>query len=87
METLKDALRVGKPDIFDSDQGTQFTAYLKKTRYRSAWMVKDGMQTIFLQKRFWRCLKYKEVYPKEYESYSVLSLMEEEVLRQAPHID
>jgi hypothetical protein len=45
VETLEEALRKGKPDVFNPDRGSQFTSRLllgfwSNTELRSAWMVK-----------------------------------------------
>ena len=73
LEALKSALRRGQPEIFNSDQGSQFTS----EQFTGALEVKriaismDGrgrcMDNIFIE-RLWRSLKYEEVYLKDYES-------------------
>lgn len=73
LEALKDALKVGKPEIFNSDQGSQFTAYaftnmLKENRIQISMDGKGRYADNIFVERFWRSLKYEEVYPKEYES-------------------
>jgi len=73
IEALKDALKLGKPEIFNSDQGTQFTAknFTSVLKENQIEISMDGKgryaDNIFIE-RFWRSLKYEEVYPKEYES-------------------
>jgi len=52
LRAVEKALAMGKPEILNSDQGSQFTShdytdFLKPTRFRSAWMVKAAGQTIF----------------------------------------
>ncbi len=63
--------RFGKPEIFNSDQGSQFTSteftdILKENEIR---ISMDGrgrcMDNIFTE-RLWRSVKYEEVYLKEY---------------------
>jgi putative transposase len=73
MEALRSALRRGRPEIFNSDQGSQFTSE-KFTAELSAKQIAismDGrgrcMDNIFIE-RLWRSLKYEEVYLKDYES-------------------
>lgn len=73
VEALKDALKAGKPEIFNSDQGSQFTAntFINILKENQIQISMDGkgryVDNIFIE-RFWRSLKYEEVYPGEYES-------------------
>lgn len=76
LEALKSALSVGKPEIFNSDQGAQFTSvaftsYLEKENIS---ISQDGkgraFDNIFIE-RLWRTVKYEEVYLKDYSSVSV----------------
>jgi putative transposase len=73
MEALEEALQKGKPEIFNSDQGSQFTSLeftgrLEKENIR---ISMDGrgraFDNIFIE-RLWRSVKYEEVYIKEYSS-------------------
>lgn len=72
VETLKRALEKGKPEIFNSDQGSQFTAleWLKVLQTKKVQISMDGrgrcFDNIFVE-RLWRTVKYEEVYLKEYE--------------------
>jgi putative transposase len=73
-EALKEAIaRYGCPDIFNTDQGSQFTAddftdVLKDHKIR---ISMDGrgrwVDNVFVE-RLWRSVKYEEVYLKAYES-------------------
>ena len=73
LETLNKALSIAKPEIVNSDQGSQFTS----NRYTSILLdsgVKismDGrgraMDNIFTE-RLWRTIKYQEVYLNDYDS-------------------
>ncbi len=71
VETLKRALKKGKPAIFNSDQGSQFTAieWLKILQENKIAISMDGrgrcFDNIFVE-RLWRTVKYEEVYLKEY---------------------
>lgn len=71
VETLKRALEKGKPEIFNSDQGSQFTAleWLKVLQTKNVQISMDGrgrcFDNIFVE-RLWRSVKYEEVYLKEY---------------------
>jgi putative transposase len=71
LEALEQALQVARPDIFNSDQGSQFTSAdftrrLQAAGVRISW---DGrgraLDNIFVE-RLWRSVKYEEVYLKEY---------------------
>ena len=69
------ALRRGRPDIFNSDQGSQFTSekFTGELAAREIAISMDGrgrcMDNIFIE-RLWRSLKYEEVYLKDYASVS-----------------
>ncbi len=71
VETLKRAMKKGKPDIFNSDQGSQFTAveWLKVLQDNKIQISMDGrgrcFDNIFVE-RLWRTVKQEEVYLKEY---------------------
>jgi putative transposase len=73
VEALKCALRRGRPEIFNSDQGSQFTSekFTGELAARQIAISMDGrgrcMDNIFIE-RLWRSLKYEEVYLKDYES-------------------
>ncbi len=71
VETLKRALAKSKPEIFNSDQGSQFTAieWLKVLQENKIQISMDGrgrcFDNIFVE-RLWRSVKQEEVYLKEY---------------------
>ena len=74
VEALQDALRrYGEPDIFNTDQGAQFTAadFLDELKARGVRISMDGrgrfLDNIFIE-RLWRSLKYEEVFIKAYGS-------------------
>ena len=73
VEALKRALRRGQPDVFNSDQGSQFTneKFTGELAERQIAISMDGrgrcMDNIFVE-RLWRSLKYEEVYLKDYAS-------------------
>jgi len=73
VEALKDALRLGCPDIFNSDQGTQFTCedFLGVLEGAEIRISMDGrgrfLDNIFTE-RLWRTVKYEEVYLHDYET-------------------
>lgn len=72
LEALEEALSSGCPEIFNTDQGSQFTSTLFTQRLIAARVSisMDGRgraaDNIFIE-RFWRTLKYEEVYLKDYE--------------------
>lgn len=71
VKATQTALRQGKPEIWNSDQGShftspQYTALLKDAGVRISMDGKNrAVDNIFIE-RFWRTLKYQEVYTKEY---------------------
>lgn len=74
VRALEKALTYGTPDIHNSDQGSQMTAgeYLAVLqRYPNIRISMDHkgrcFDNIFIE-RFWRSLKYEEVYLKDYSS-------------------
>ena len=73
IEALRSALRRGRPEIFNSDQGSQFTSekFTDELAVKDIAISMDGrgrcMDNIFIE-RLWRSLKYEEVYLKDYES-------------------
>jgi len=76
LEALESALDVGKPEIFNSDQGAQFTsgAFTSHLEKEGILISQDGkgraFDNIFIE-RLWRTVKYEEVYLKEYYDMSV----------------
>jgi putative transposase len=68
---LENALEKGKPEIFNTDQGSQFTSevFTRKLIAREIQISMDGrgraLDNIFVE-RLWRSVKYEEVYLKEY---------------------
>jgi putative transposase len=76
VETLEDALaRHGKPEIVNTDQGSQFTgAAFTGVLYQNEIAISmDGKgawrDNVFVE-RLWRSVKYEEVYLKAYDSVS-----------------
>jgi len=73
IQALQEALKVGTPRIFNSDQGSQFTslAFLKHLEEKGIQISMDGrgraMDNTFTE-RLWRSLKYEEVYINDYET-------------------
>ena len=77
LEALGKSLKEGKPKIFNTDQGSQFTsnAFTGMIIGNDIKMSMDGrgraLDNIFIE-RFWRSLKYEDVYLKDYQSISDL---------------
>ena len=75
MEALDRAFHLGKtsPEIFNTDQGSQFTSsrWIKALMSRGIKISMDGrgraLDNVFVE-RLWRSLKYEAVYLSEYES-------------------
>jgi putative transposase len=76
VETLEDALaRHGKPEIFNTDQGSQFTCaaftdVLAKNEIRISMDGKGAWRDNVFVERLWRSVKYEEVYLRAYDSVS-----------------
>jgi putative transposase len=73
LEALRRALRISKPEIFNSDQGTQFTSVEFTTNLLEAGIrvSMDGRGRVFdniFVERLWRSVKYEEVYLHDYET-------------------
>ncbi len=78
VEALEDAIaRFGKPDIFNTDQGSQFTsqAFTGVLRAAEVKISMDGkgrwMDNVFIE-RLWRSVKYECVYLHAFETGSEL---------------
>lgn len=71
LAVLEAALVQGRPEIFNTDQGAQFTSPAFTGRLRSAGVVisMDGrgraLDNVFVE-RLWRSVKYEEVYLQDY---------------------
>ncbi len=71
LAALNRALRRGRPEIFNTDQGSQFTSpkFTGELETRGIAISMDGrgrcFDNIFIE-RLWRSLKYEEVYLREY---------------------
>jgi len=73
IEALKEALSFGKPQIFNTDQGSQFTSteFTKILQDASVQISMDGKGRAFdniFSERLWRTVKYEEVYLRDYQS-------------------
>ena len=74
IDVLEEALEKGKPEIFNTDQGVQFTSnsFINILEANQIQISMDGkgraLDNIFVE-RLWRTVKYEEVYCKAYESF------------------
>ena len=72
VEALNEALQKGCPEIFNTDQGSQFTAkeFVSLLERRGIKVSMDGSgsytDNLFIE-RLWRTLKYEEIYLKAYQ--------------------
>jgi len=72
-ESLNEALMLSEPEIFNTDQGCQYTSekFLNPLKDRGVKISMDSkgraLDNIFVE-RLWRTVKYEEVYIKEYQT-------------------
>ena len=73
LENIRKALKVGKPEIHNSDQGSHFTSpqYTDILQSENIKISMDGkgrcMDNIFIE-RLWRSVKYENIYIKSYNN-------------------
>jgi len=73
LEMLEEALSQGRPAVFNTDQGVQFTAEAWTSRLQEAGVAvsMDGrgrcLDNVFVE-RLWRSVKYEDVYVRGYET-------------------
>ena len=73
LAALDAAFRFGQPEIWNSDQGSQFTAadFLAPLKQRGIQISMDGrgraLDNVFIE-RLWRSLKYELIYPGDFAS-------------------
>lgn len=73
LEALEAALTRGQPEIFNTDQGVQFTSprFTRRLEAAGTRISMDGrgraLDNVFVE-RLWRTVKYEDVYLKEYET-------------------
>jgi putative transposase len=71
LTALEAAMQQGQPDIFNTDQGCQFTSkdFTGALKSRRIQISMDGrgraLDNVFIE-RLWRSVKYEEVYLKDY---------------------
>lgn len=72
-EVLKEALEKGQPEIFNTDQWSQFTSnkftsILEENNIQiSMDWVWRCLDNVYIE-RFWRSLKYEDIYIRKYEN-------------------
>jgi putative transposase len=72
LEALEEALSMGRPEIFNTDLGSQFTSQEYTGRLEEAGIAvsRDGrgraLDNVFVE-RLWRSVKYEDIYIKNYE--------------------
>ena len=71
VEALEEALTQSQPEIFNSDQGSQFTSldFTSRLLDRAVAISMDGrgraLDNVFIE-RLWRSVKYENIYLKDY---------------------
>ena len=74
---LEEAVRGGRPEVFNTDQGVQFTAaaFVGCLERAGVAVSMDGrgraLDNVFVE-RLWRSVKYEDIYIQGYESVSEL---------------
>lgn len=73
IDALEEALTIGKPGIFNTDQGSQFTSprFTNTLEKEDIRISMDGrgraLDNIFIE-RLWRSFKYEDLYIKSYDT-------------------
>lgn len=77
LDALDAALKLGKPDIFNTDQGAQFTCtdFTGRLQRDGVKISMDGrgraLDNVFVE-RLWRTVKYEDIYLKNYRTGGAL---------------
>ena len=79
VECLEDALEYGNPEIFNSDQGVQFTSkdFTQKLLDNNIRISMDGRGRVFdniFIERLWRTVKYDNIYVQDYQTITDVRL-------------
>ena len=78
LAALEEALTRGRPEIFNTDQGRQFTCadFTQRVEGAGVRMSMDGrgrcMDNVFIE-RLWRSLKYEDIYLNAYETVAQIT--------------
>ena len=73
IDALEEALTIGKPEIFNTDQGSQFTSprFTNRLEKEDIRISMDGrgraLDNVFIE-RLWRSVKYEDPYIKSYDT-------------------
>ena len=75
VQGLERALATGQPEIFNTDQGSQFTSvdFIDPLKARGVQISMDGQGRVFdniFVERLWRTVKVEEVYLRDYQTVS-----------------
>ena len=75
VSALERALKTGRPDIFNTDQGSQFTSddFTDVLKKASVQISMDGKGRVFdniFIERLWRTVKVEEVYLRDYQTFT-----------------
>ena len=75
VQALEKALRTSKPEVFNTDQGVQFTSveFIEHLQAAGIRISMDGRGRVYdniFTERLWRSLKYEEVYIRDYQGVS-----------------
>ena len=79
VEALDEALSRGRPEIFNTDQGVQFTSrrFQERLQHHSVRISMDGkgraLDNVFIE-RLWRTVKYEHLYPHGYDTVQALQV-------------
>jgi putative transposase len=94
VEALDEALKHGKPEVFNTDQGSQFTSavFVNRLLDRAVAVSMDGrgraLDNVFIE-RLWRSVKYQEIYLRDYSTVADveegLKLYFEKYNHERPH--
>ncbi len=73
LQGLEQALGISKPEIFNTDQGVQFTCldFTGRLEQEEIRVSMDGRGRVFdniFVERLWRTVKYEEIYLKQYQT-------------------
>jgi putative transposase len=77
LDALEQALDFGRPGVFNTDQGSQFTAHAFTSRLKEEEILisMDGkgraLDNIFIE-RLWRTVKYEDIYLRDYDTVPLL---------------
>jgi putative transposase len=79
IDALEEALAIGIPEIFNTDQGVQYTSerFINCLKKKGIKISMDGkgraLDNIFIE-RLWRTVKYEEIYLNNYENPRELNI-------------